>query len=501
MVLLRDSILKHAPNQDNAVLDMHLRRMPDSYFERYASADIARHLRLLGRVTPEDRIAVELRPLGGHFHEVVAAGFDQTGAVAVLTTALAASGFDLQDVQLSTYLPAEGERPPEPTYFVDVFRVACAGGGPTLGARAASLQERLREAFRRLAAGDLRAAHASATDGAPNRHDTPPDGATPRNVVLRMGLVLGGDFSLGPKLASGGMSTVYLASQLSLNRKVAVKVACCDAADPDLLSLSAREAQVLGGFACPYIVQVLASGTAPAEDGKTLHWLAMEYLANGTLATWVERSGPPPADLGVRWLRQALEGLLYAHRRSILHRDLKPHNLLLTQDGDVKISDFGLFQYANPHSPGAFHPGVVVGTPHYIAPEQVLGREADERSDIYSLGATFFHVFTGRAPFGAPDDTAILVKITQQEAPRLLDVASHLPRPLTTLIGRMLALHTEDRYQDARVILEDLQSYERRGLLPVSPAGALDRGLPQSAPPIEHTRPVLFQPRTDGGTP
>ena len=109
---------------------------------------------------------------------------------------------------------------------------------------------------------------------------------------------------------------------------------------------------MLGGFACPYIVQVLASGTLAAEDGKTLHWLAMEYLANGNLATWVERSGPPPADLGARWLRQALEGLLYAHRRSILHRDLKPHNLLLTQDGDVKISDFGLFQYANPRSPG-----------------------------------------------------------------------------------------------------------------------------------------------------
>ena len=108
-------------------------------------------------------------------------------------------------------------------------------------------------------------------------------------------------------------------------------------------------------------------------------------------------------------------------------------------------------------------------------------------------------MFTGRAPFGASDDTAILMKITQQEAPRLLDVASHLPRPLTTLLGRMLALHTEDRYQDVRVILEDLQSYERRGLLPVSPAGALDR--PQSASPVEHTRAVHFQPRRDGDTP
>ncbi len=316
-------------------------------------------------------------------------------------------------------------------------------------------------------------------------------------MVLREGLLLGGDFTLGPKLASGGMSTVYLANQLSLNRKVAVKVAFCDAADPELLMRSSREAQVLGGFACPHIVQVLASGTLPGEDGKTLHWMAMEYLANGNLATWVERSGPPPADDGARWLRQALEGLLYAHRQSILHRDLKPHNLLLTQDGDVKISDFGLFKMANPQARGLTTLGVVMGTPHYIAPEQALGREVDERSDIYSLGAAFFHVFTGRAPFGASSDTAVLVKITQQEAPRLLDVAPHLPRPLTTLLGRMLALHAEDRYQDVRVILEDLQSYERRGLLPVSPAGALRAATPAS--PAERTRAVHFRPAAGAG--
>ncbi len=95
-----------------------------------------------------------------------------------------------------------------------------------------------------------------------------------------------------------------------------------------------------------------------------------------------------------------------------------------------------------------------MGTPNYIAPEQALGRQVDERSDIYSLGAAFFHVFAGRSPFGADSETAVLVKITQQEAPRLLDVAPHLPRPISLLVGRMLALRAEDRYQDVRVILE-----------------------------------------------
>jgi hypothetical protein len=487
MALLRDSILKHAPSLDPSFLDMHLRRMPESYVERNAPADIARHLRLLTRLTEDDPVAVEVKPLGGQFHEVVAAGFDQTGVVALLTTALAAHGLDLQDLQLSTYLLAEdgAGAKAEPTFFIDVFRVSCRGRGPSAVARATVLQERLREAFRRLSRGDLRGAHAAAADGGP----------AARGVVLREGLVLGGDFSLGVKLAAGGMSTVYAANQISLNRTVAVKIASCDiTADPDLLVCSSQEARVLGGFACPSIVQVLASGTVPGDEGKTLHWLAMEYMAHGDLATWIVRAGPPPAEVGARWLRQALEGLLYAHRHSILHRDLKPHNLLLTEDGDVKISDFGLFKRSNPRGSGLINLGVVVGTPNYIAPERAQGRPADERSDIYSLGAAFFHVFTGRAPFNSDSHTAVLVKCTQQEAPRLLDVAPHLPRPLSILLGRMLALRVEDRYQDVHVILEDLQSYERRGLLAVSPAGAAPASRTPPEAPHENTHPFHFQP-------
>ena len=485
MALLRDAILKHAPALDPALLDMHLRRMPESYVERYAPADIARHLRLLARLTDGGPVAVEVRPLGGRFHEVVAAGFDRTGAVALLTTALAANGLDLQDLQLSTYLPAEDGAggAAEPTFFIDVFRVSCRGASAV--AQAAALQDRLREAFRCLSRGDLRAAHAAAADGVtPNR-----------GVVPREGLVLGGDFTLGVKVASGGMSIVYAAHQASLNRKVAVKITPCDdEADPGMLACSSGEAQVLGGFACPWIVQVLASGTVPGEGGKTLHWLAMEYLAHGDLATWLDRSGPPPADVGARWLRQALEGLLYAHRHSVLHRDLKPHNLLLTQDGDIKISDFGLFKHSNPAANGSAAAGVVVGTPNYIAPEQALGRPADERSDIYSLGAAFFHVFTGRPPFPSDGDTAVLAKSTRQEAPCPLDVAPHLPRPLAIILGRMLTLRAEDRYQDVRVILEDFQSYERRGLLAVSPAGAQPESRTPPEAPREPTRPFRFQP-------
>ena len=142
---------------DPSVVEMHLRRMPDPYVERYAPADIARAPALLSRLTDDETVVVEVRPLGGQAHEIIAAGHDRTGVLALLTTALAAEGFDLQDVQISTYLPAEeGSAAEEPTYFVDVFRVGCRGRGPSVAARSAALQERLRSAFRRLTAGDLR---------------------------------------------------------------------------------------------------------------------------------------------------------------------------------------------------------------------------------------------------------------------------------------------------------------------------------------------------------
>src|SRR5262249_33678179 len=136
--------------------------------------------------------------------------------------------------------------------------------------------------------------------------------ATASPWVVKEGLSLG-DFRLEKKLATGGMSEVYLASQISLRRKAAVKVVTFDAAGSrDLESRFAKEGMVLGSFNSPYIVPVYASGTAPTASGSVLRWLAMEYLPNGDLATWIRRQGPPSISLGVRWLLQSLQGLHYA---------------------------------------------------------------------------------------------------------------------------------------------------------------------------------------------
>lgn len=467
MVDLVNSLRKQCPGVPAALVEAHLRRMPDNYLEGYAPAEIARHLKLLARLTTDQPVEVEVRPLGGTSYEICVVGFDRTGVLAAITTSLASNGFDTQDLRLATYQP-DLEQADDRGRFVDVARVA-APERSNVAEMARNLRERLTIAFRHLAEGDFLRAQTAAADsgstlGGLARRSKP----TTTPWVVKEGLLLG-DFRLESKLATGGMSEVYLATQVSLDRKVAVKVVSTPSvvSDPALARFD-KEAKVLGSFTSPHIVQVLAFGAADAPDGTTLRWLAMEFLPNGDLASWVNRRGAPAEDLGAVWMHEALSGLLYAHQHGILHRDLKPHNLLLTADGHAKISDFGLLKEARPHTMELTMNGAVMGTPQYIAPEQALGEDVDERADIYSLGASFFHVLSGRLAFQERSSTAMLLKVTQQQAPSLLDVAPQVPRPLAVIVDRMMALRPEDRYQSVRVALEDFKSYVHRGLLKIA---------------------------------
>jgi serine/threonine-protein kinase len=383
---------------------------------------------------------------------------------------------------------------PEPGFFVIVLRVSGNLRGRVPADWAASLRGCLEVAFGHLARGNLIEAQAVAAHTLSERSDggrtvAHRSGGVARPAAVAEGMVLGGDFRLQRKLASGGMCEVFLATQVSLNRTVAVKLFHHAGADDDeLLARFNQEAMVLAQFSCPEIVQILAGGTLPQEGGQVLGWMAMEYMAGGDLARRLREQGSPPVRQAAAWFRKALEGLLYAHRRHVLHRDLKPHNLLLTAEGHLKISDFGLLKQAQHPTLGLTPRSTILGTPHYMSPEQALGEGVDERSDIFSLGTTFFHVFSGRLPFDRDSTTALLVQIAQQDAPRLAEVAPAAPRPLDVILGRMMARRREDRYQDVCVILEDLASYERRGLLEFAESGSFAAAGPLAGPVDDETQ-------------
>jgi hypothetical protein len=453
---------------DPDLVERHLRRMPASYFERYAAAEIARHLRLLAGLGPSEPVAVETRPLGGPVYEIIVGCLNLSGAVACITTSLAADGFDLEDVQIACYDDVP-DAAVEPSLAVIQLRMTGRNESRPATDITVALHVRLRPVFMHLAAGEFLEAQAAAARLSPIPADPAvTDAGLPRATI---GTILGSDYRLERRLGGGGMSEIYLATQLSLDRVVAVKVAREESGpDDDLATRFTREAVVLAQFNCPYIVPVLTAGAEPSGHGL-LAWIAMEYQAGGDLARWLDRHGPPPLELGLRWFRQVLEALRYSHRNSVLHRDLKPHNLLLTSEGNVKVGDFGLFKRVRKSDPNRPGGNAVHGTPHYMSPEQSRGDHLDERSDIFSLGTTFFHIFSGSLPFEHPNPATLLHMIAHETAPRLSDVAAHLPTPLGVLIGRMMARSQDERYQDVGVLLEDLASYESRGLLRSSESG------------------------------
>jgi hypothetical protein len=484
MVSLQESVRTQCPDLDPALVARHFDSLPASYFERYSVAELARHLRLLAKLSADVPVDVEVSPLASHAFEVVVVGTDLPGTVACITTALAAQAFSLEDVQVAPYLDTGSEPGAPPRYFVIVLRISGSLRGQSLAEFTDALRERLRQSFSYLAQGDLLAAQSVAADTSVPPGEATPGSAHRSGPVPRPagyeGMVLGGEFRLQRKLASGGICEVYQAVQLSLNRTVAVKLFHHEgSADADLFARFNQEAVVLAQFSCPQIVQILAAGTTTGPGGGTLGWMAMEYMAGGDLARYLQQQGPPLIEVGLRWFRDALEGLAYAHRHGVLHRDIKPHNLLLTADAAVKVSDFGLLKQVQ-RPPGGLTPrSIIMGTPHYMSPEQALGEPLDERSDLFSLGTAFFYLFSGYLPFERNSAAAVLVQIAQQDAPRLDEVAPHLPLPLAVVIRRMMARRREERYQDASVILEDLASYERRGLLSFADAGALGGAPPQ----------------------
>jgi eukaryotic-like serine/threonine-protein kinase len=311
----------------------------------------------------------------------------------------------------------------------------------------------------------------------------------------REGTLLGDRYRIESRLAAGGMGAVYRATQIALDRAVAIKFLHGWMA----LDVRARrrfevEAQAMAKLRHPHCAQVLDFGL----DGDT-PYLVMELVEGETLGDLLER-GPLPPPRAVAIARQALSALAHAHQQGITHRDIKPDNLMIgeaTAVGDhVKILDFGI---ARLHEDGgALTAGMAIGTPKYMAPEQASGEEVDARTDLYAMAVVLYQMLAGEPPFVAEETVDLLCMHREAPPPRVLDKAPQvaISEELETAIGRALAKRPSDRFQGALAFAEALAACPETHpplITPhfaVPPGGAVSRpGDPPAAPAAAGSAP------------
>src|SRR3954468_21409623 len=244
------------------------------------------------------------------------------------------------------------------------------------------------------------------------------------------------------KLGSGGMADVYLAEDQELGRRVALKLLDDrHASDEQFVERFRREAQSAAGLNHPSIVSIFDRGYAEGT-----YYIAMEYLDGRTLKELLVKNGPTPVPIAIDYGRQILGALAFAHRNGIVHRDIKPHNIVVGTDGRLKVTDFGIARSGASQMTEA---GSIVGTAQYLSPEQARGAPVDARSDLYSLGIVLYEMLTGKVPFtgDAPVEIAMKHLTAVPEPPSKL--RPDIPHDLDAIVMRALAKDPEQRYASA----------------------------------------------------
>lgn len=302
--------------------------------------------------------------------------------------------------------------------------------------------------------------------------------------------VLGGRYELESRLGRGGMATVFRGSDRVLGRSVAVKVlASTFAKDRTFVERFRREAQAAAGLNHPNVVAVFDTGS---DDG--VHYIVMEHVEGRTLADILREEGALPPTRAAEIAETVCRALSTAHEKGMVHRDVKPGNVLLTSDGGVKVADFGIARVASGEPLTVT--GSVMGTASYLSPEQATGGGVDSRSDIYSLGCVLYEMLTGRTPFEGDTPVSIAYKHVGEEPTVPSSINLAVPPALDAVVKRAMAKSPADRYQSAEEMAGDLRNVatvapqatvvtspqEETAVLPVSPGG------PASTEPLPITR-------------
>jgi tRNA A-37 threonylcarbamoyl transferase component Bud32 len=267
-----------------------------------------------------------------------------------------------------------------------------------------------------------------------------------------IGTVLSGRYRLEARLGSGGMSTVYLARDETLDRQVAVKVMHREMSEQaDQLQRFRGEARAVAKLSHPNVVAVIDAG----EDGGH-PYIVFEYVEGETLKQRIARLGALDVQEALAYAIEVASGLTVAHSRQMVHRDVKPQNVLIDPDGRAKLTDFGISRELE--KDGLTATGRVLGTTDYVAPEQALGHGADPRSDIYSLGVVIYEALTGEVPFHADSQVGVAMKHVNEELPDVQRRRPEVSAATALVVERATAKDPGQRYQRIEEMIDDLQT-------------------------------------------
>ncbi len=268
--------------------------------------------------------------------------------------------------------------------------------------------------------------------------------------MLRKGMFLADRYEIIEQIGTGGMSDVYKAKCHKLNRYVAIKVMKSEfSEDKTFVSKFRAEAQSVAGFTHPNVVNVYDVG-----DENGIYYIVMELVEGITLKKYIEKRGKLPFKEAVSIAIQVANGLDAAHKHHIVHRDIKPQNIIISKEGKVKVTDFGIAKVA---SSSTINSSSTMGSVHYISPEQARGGYSDERSDIYSLGITIFEMLTGTVPFDGDSTVAVAVQHIQDEIPAPSTVAADIPVSIDKIVLKCTQKKPDRRYQTAAELITDLK--------------------------------------------
>jgi serine/threonine-protein kinase len=301
---------------------------------------------------------------------------------------------------------------------------------------------------------------------------------------------VGGRYELGELLGRGGMAEVRKGTDVRLGRTVAVKRLRTDlASDATFQARFRREAQSAASLNHTAIVSVYDTGEEMSSDGSNVSqpYIVMEYVAGRTLRDILREGRKILPERALEITSGVLSALDYSHRAGIIHRDIKPGNVMLTPAGDVKVMDFGIARAVADAQSTMTATAAVVGTAQYLSPEQARGETVDSRSDVYSTGCLLFELLTGRPPFVGDSPVSVAYQHVREQAPRPSSFDADLPPEIDAIVMKSLAKRVEDRYQSAAAMRDDIDRYlaGRPVQAPLAPADTATTFIPAAAPAFE----------------